>query len=171
MVSVEYFWLDLRASLYACLRGCSRVRRHVVWPRRQEWGVDTGTAAGVWRTGQARSPHMVVLQQMLETWTLLCNVSTDSSGHREDQGRSRMWKHAAQRLAPGENTASVKQLCSPQCNRWLLKGDFITESGAAAAGEAGSHIRGDGHPCLWSGCWGWPLTRRAAVGWATRVPW
>ena len=58
-----------------------------------------------------------------------------------------MWKHAAQRLAPGENTASVSQ-----CNRWLLKGDFITASGAAAAGEAGSHIGGDGYPCLWSGC-------------------
>ena len=32
--------------------------------------------------------------------TVLCNVSTDSSGHHEDQVRSRVWKQAAQCLAP-----------------------------------------------------------------------
>ena len=71
--------------------------------------MDPGRAAGVRGTGQARSPHVVVIQQMLDTWTVLCNVSTDWSGHHEDQVRSCMWKHAAQCLAPGENTASVKQ--------------------------------------------------------------
>lgn len=123
-----------------------------------EVSVDPGRAAGVRGTGQARS-HVAVVQQ-IETWTLLCNVSTDSSGHREDQVRSRVWKHAAQCLVRAQWALSNSVLIS--VTRGYRRG-ISSACGAAAAGESGSHIKGDGHPCLWSGCWGWPLTRRMAV--------
>lgn len=80
--------------------------------RSEEWGVDPGRAAGVQGTGQVRSPHVAVAQQMLETWTLPCNVSADSSGHREDQVRSRVWKHAAQCLVRAQWALSSSVLIS-----------------------------------------------------------